>query len=110
MLTGTHDADKIEGRWSCSRRRRKFLFVGMGGRDKHSYKGDLTGRDDGGVILTMISGPDEKTCLTEETRHPVYMVFAPEGLAAAQVEDCLNQMEFYIKTLAPRAEIERRIV
>ncbi|MFR1724452.1 hypothetical protein [Emergencia timonensis] len=110
MLTGTHDADKIEGALVLFEAAEEISFVGMGGRDKHSYKGDLTGRDDGGVILTMISGPDEKTCLTEETRHPVYMVFAPEGLAAAQVEDCLNQMEFYIKTLAPRAEIVRRIV
>ena len=72
MLTGTHDADKIEGALVLFEAAEEISFVGMGGRDKHSYKGDLTGRDDGGVILTMISGPDEKTCLTEETRHPVY--------------------------------------
>ena len=70
MLTGTHDADKIEGALVLFEAAEEISFVGMGGRDKHSYKGDLTGRDDGGVILTMISGPDEKTCLTEETRHP----------------------------------------
>lgn len=110
MLTGTHDADKIEGALVLFEAAEKIPFVGMGGRDKHSYKGDLTGRDDSGVVLTMISGPDEKTCLTDKTLHPVYMVFAPEGLPIAKVERCLNQMELYIKTLAPGAAIESAII
>lgn len=110
MLTGTHDADKIEGALVLFEAAEEISYVGMGGRDKHSYKGDLTGKDDGGVILTMIAGPDEKTCLTAETLHPIYMVFAPEGLPAAKVDACLNQMETYIITLAPGAEIARKIV
>lgn len=109
MLTGCHDADQIRGPLVLFEAAEEAPFVGMGGRDKHSYKGDLTGRDDGGIILTMISGADERTCLTDETLHPVYMVFAPEGFPVAKVENCLNQMELYIKTLAPGAAIEKKI-
>ncbi len=110
MLTGTHDGDKIEGALVLFEAREETPFEGMGGREKHSYIGDLTGKDDGGVILTMISGPDTRTCLTDETLHAVYMVFAPEGLPVSRVECCLDQMEGYIKTLAPAAAIERMIL
>lgn len=110
MLTGTHDADKIQGALVLFRGSEEIPFIGMGGREKHSYRGDLTGKDDGGVILTMISGPDERTCLTEETLHPVYLVFAPEGLSAAKVKGCLDQMERYVKTLAPGAGIESKLI
>lgn len=109
MLTGTHDAEKIKGALVLFEAAEAQPFVGMGGCEKHSYKGDLTGRDDGGIILTMISGPDERTCLTDETRHPVYMVFAPEGYPLSKVEACLCQMELYIKTLAPGAVIEKKV-
>lgn len=110
MLTGTHDAGKIQGKLILFLPQEEISFAGMGGREKHSYIGDLTGRDDGGIILSMIAGADQRTCLTEETVHPVYMVFAPEGFPGAKVEACMNQMERYIKTLAPGAEIERKIL
>lgn len=110
VLLGTHDVERVQGPVTLYRPAAEESFTGMGGRESHSYKGDLTGRDDGGIILSMIAGPDERTCLQEDTLHPVYLVFAPEGYPAARVESCLEQIAAYVRALAPGARMERLVL
>ena len=74
-----------------------------------SYAGDLTGRDDQGIILSMIAGPDDRTCLSDNTLHPVYMVFSPPGTSDDEVVQCLDQMARYVQTLAPGAGMHRSV-
>ncbi len=109
MLTGTHDVDQIYGPLVLFLAAEEAPFTGMGGRDCHSYAGDLTGRDDQGIILSMIAGPDDRTCLSDNTLHPVYMVFSPPGTSDDEVVQCLDQMARYVQTLAPGAGMHRSV-
>ena len=110
VLLGTHDADRIQGPVTLYRAEEEKPFTGMGLRESHTYKGDLSARDDSGIIFSMIAGPDERTCLQENTLHPVYLVFAPEGYPTDRVEACLDQIAVYIRVLAPSARMERAIL
>jgi DNA/RNA-binding domain of Phe-tRNA-synthetase-like protein len=110
MLTGSHDTAKISGTLVISVEETETPFTAMGERERHSYKGDLTGRDEGGVILSMVAGPDNRTCLSNATLHPVYFVFATPAFPVKEVDSCLDLMESYVKVLAPSARIERRVL
>ena len=122
ILLGTHDADCIEGPVVLYSESEKTPFTGMINPDSHSYPGDLTGRDDKGVIISMIAGADDRTCIHEDTDHVVYLIFALPDIAeatgrgtgdssdeAAQdaaISAVADEIITAAKTLAPTAEID----
>lgn len=110
MLLGTHDVDQVRGKLTLFRGTEKEPFCGMGGRDAHIYPGDLSGRDNDGIILSMIAGADDRTCVSSDTRHAVYFVFGVDGMNDAQVQMVLDLLVGYVKTLAPSAQYEMNIV
>ncbi|MDR2158790.1 MAG: hypothetical protein LBP23_01845 [Treponema sp.] len=110
MLLGVHDVDKLQGPLVLFRGTEKAPFTGMGGRDAHIYPGDVSGKDDLGIILSMLAGADNRTCVSPDTLHPAYFVFGVEGMENEPVNAALNLLERYVKTLAPGASLERAIV
>ena len=110
ILMGTHDADRVEGDIVFYTEIEKVPFPSIHGSEGHSYPGDTTGRDDAGVIISMIAGADSRTCLQEDSRHVLYLVFGTPVTSAEVLEECLDQVEIYAKTLAPDAETQRHFV
>ena len=87
-----------------------MTFPSIHGSEGHSYPGDTTGRDDAGVIISMIAGADSRTCLQEDSKHVLYLVFGTPATSAEVLDECLDQVELYAKTLAPSAEMQRHFV
>jgi len=110
MLMGTHDADRVEGDIIFYTETEKVPFPSIHGSEGHSYPGDTTGCDDGGVIISMIAGADSRTCLQENSTHVLYMVFGTPSTSAEVLDECLDQAEEYVRVLAPDAETERHFV
>jgi DNA/RNA-binding domain of Phe-tRNA-synthetase-like protein len=110
MLLGVHDVDRIQGALVLFRGTEKTPFAGMGGRDAHIYPGDVSGKDDGGIILSMLAGADDRTCVSPDTLHPAYFVFGVDGMENGPVNAALDLLERYAKILAPGASLERAIV
>ena len=110
MLMGTHDADRVEGDIIFYTETEKVAFPSIHGSEGHSYPGDTTGRDDGGVIISMIAGADSRTCLQEDSTHVLYMVFGTPSTSAEVLDECLDQAEVYVRTLAPGAEMKRHFI
>ena len=104
-LLGSHDADMIEGDLIIYIETEKTPFPGIHG-DAHSYPGDFTCRDDGSVVVSMIAGADERTCLTDNSKHVLYFAFGTPGMAAETLERHLDQVYEYIKVLAPAAKTQ----
>ena len=104
-LLGSHDADMIEGDLVIYIETEKTPFPGIHG-EAHSYPGDFTCRDDKTVVVSMIAGADERTCLTEKSRHVLYFAFGTPGMAAETLERHLDQVLEYIKVLAPAAKTQ----
>ena len=110
ILMGTHDADRVEGDIVIYTETEKVPFPSIHGSEGHSYPGDTTGRDDTGVIISMIAGADSRTCLQEDSRHVLYLVFGTPSTSAEVLDECLDQVEKYAKTLAPDAETQRHFI
>ncbi len=110
ILMGTHDAERVEGDIVIYTETEKVPFPSIHGSEGHSYPGDTTGRDDKGVIISMIAGADSRTCLQDDSRHVLYLVFGTPLTSPEVLYECLDQVEEYVRTLAPSAETQRHFV
>ena len=105
VLLGTHDADRVEGPIRLYCPAEKGSFPGMRG-EAHYYPGDVTGRDDKGVVLSLIAGPDDRTCLHPDTRHVAFLFFGVPGVSAEELSSVQEKLMGYASVLAPGAELE----
>lgn len=109
MLLGTHDADKIEGDVVFYNETAKTPFTGMINPDSHSYPGDITGRDDKGIIISMIAGADDRTCIHEDTHRVIYLMFTLPEISDEEVTALAGKIREAALTLAPTAITEFQI-
>ncbi len=105
ILLGAHDADRVEGDLVLYNESAKTPFPGMFNPDAHSYPNDMTGRDDGGIIISMIGGADSRTCIHDDTSHVIYLIFGLPDMPMS-IEDVAAQIVENVKHLAPTAEVE----
>lgn len=109
-LMGTHDADAVQGTLRLFSGTEKAPFTGLRGEEVHTYPNDVCGRDDGGIIFSMISGADDRTCARPESRHVFYPVFGTPEMPAEEIARQQELLKRYVLTLAPDAGIETQIV
>ena len=110
MLLGTHDIDCFRGELELFCPDSKMDFTGIRGETVHCYPGDVTGRDDDGIILSMIAGADDRTCLHPETRHISYLFFGVPGVTKEEIAAVQERLISYAKVLAPGIEPEALIL
>ena len=108
-LLGTHDVEQVQGSVRLFAGTEKAPFPGMRGEEVHTYPGDFCGRDDGGIIFSMIAGADDRTCVRESSTHVFYPVFGVAGQPVEELTAVLDRLEEYVKTLVPDAEMHRQI-
>ena len=108
-LLGSHDADMIEGDLVIYSETEKTTFPSIHGGEAHSYPGDVTCRDDVSIVVSMIAGADARTCLNDDTTHVLYFAFGTPGMAAEKLTGYLDQVEEYVKVLAPAAETQLHV-
>ena len=108
-LLGSHDADMIEGDLVIYKETEKRPFPSIHGSEAHSYPGDITCRDDVSIVVSMIAGADARTCLNESSRHVLYFAFGTPGMETEKLRGYLEQVEQYVKVLAPGAETKMMV-
>lgn len=108
-LLGSHDAEMIEGDLVIYTESEKTSFPSIHGGEAHSYPGDVTCKDDISIVVSMIAGADERTCLKEDSRHILYFAFGTPGMETETVQGYLDQVEEYVKVLAPSARTEMHL-
>lgn len=109
-LIGTHDVDKIEGDMVFYKEDVKREFPAMVRDGAHTYPGDVTGRDDKGIIISMISGVDSRTCLNENSRNVVYLIFGTSEMTKEEIDAVAEITKTSVLTLAETAEISYSII
>ena len=105
MLLGTHDADRVEGALRLFCPEEKGSFPGMRG-EAHFYPGDLTGRDDRGIVLSLIAGPDDRTCLHPDTLHVAFLFFGVPGVTGEEIAAVQKKLISYAAVLAPGVKVD----
>lgn len=110
VLCGTHDVDCLMGPVELYQAEAREPFAGLRGDEVHTYPGDVTGRDAGGIIFSMIAGADARTCARAESCHVFYPVFGVPGQAPDALRSAQTRMAEYAALLAKDAQIACELI
>ena len=108
VLTAGHDADKLDGSISIDVSREGDQITQMNGASKIIRAGDMIMRDAGGISCSIIYGQDNRSPISSETTHVLYVAYAPAGVPPETVEAQLSRIEDNIHLFAPAAVVEQR--
>jgi DNA/RNA-binding domain of Phe-tRNA-synthetase-like protein len=105
VLSGAHDIDQISGSVTLYSADSKEEFPGMRGTPFHTYPGDFCGRDEKGIVFSLIAGADERTCARMDSRHVFYPIFGTPDLDVNVIRASMDTLVRYIRVLSPEADI-----
>ena len=108
VLTAGHDVARLQEPVVMDVSRDGDVMTQLNGATKPIRAWDMVMRDAGGVSCTILYGQDNRSPITPETRHVLYVVYAPPGIAAADVNQQLDQIETCIRLFAPQMKVEQR--
>jgi len=108
VLTAGHDVARLQEPVVMDVSRDGDVMTQLNGATKPIRAGDMVMRDAGGVSCTILYGQDNRSPITPQTRHVLYVVYAPPGIAAADVNQQLDQIETCIRLFAPQMKVEQR--
>jgi len=107
ILTAGHDADRLFGEILLDVAGPGDQILRMNGVPKLIDAGDMLMRDAGGVCCTLIYGQDNRSPITVNTSHALYVSYAPAGVPAELVEDHLHKIEKNIRLFSATVRVEQ---
>ena len=106
LLTAGHDLEAVHLPLRLDVSDGSERYVRLNGQDQVLKARDMYIADATGVLSSIIYGPDRRTCITQETRHVLFTVYAPPGIEAGAVFQHLEDMQSNVALFAPEAETE----
>lgn len=110
VLTAGHDVEKLHGGVSIDVSRDGDQLTQMDGTSKAIRAGDMIMRDSGGICCSILYGQDNRSPISAETSHVLYVAYAPVGVPAETVEAHLAAIEEHARLVSPQAVREQRQV
>ena len=110
MLSGTHDLDSVHGDIRICSAAAKEPFTGLRGEEVHCYPNDVIGRDDDGIILSLVAGADSRTCCHDDSTHVFYPVFGMPDMPEETLQKALDELADCVRLLAPDAVITKHVI
>jgi DNA/RNA-binding domain of Phe-tRNA-synthetase-like protein len=110
VLTAGHDVDKLEGALSIDVSRDGDRFTQMSGTPKELLAGDMIMRDTKGICCSILYGQDNRSPISGQTSHVLYVSYAPAGVPAEAVEAQLRAIEENVRLVSPHAVTEQQHV
>ena len=105
LLTAGHDLDTLHLPLVLDVSKGDEQYTLMRGEQQILKSGDMFIRDQSSVISSIIYGPDQRTQINANTHNVVYTVYAPVGIDEPTVEQHLQDIQKYVKIVAPQAQI-----
>jgi len=110
VLTAGHDATKLEGAVSIDVSRDGDQMTQMNGSLTALRPGDMVMRDARGVCCSIIYGQDNRSPISRESSHVLYVAYAPAGVPEAAVEAQLQAIEDNVRLVSARFVVDQRRV
>ena len=107
ILTAGHDAAKLSGEILMDVSREGNHITQMNGEAKAIRAGDMIMRDANGICCSIIYGQDNRSPISSETSHVLYVAYAPVGVPAETVDAQLVRIEENIRLFSPTVIVER---
>lgn len=105
LLTAGHDLDKVRLPLTLEVAKGSESYVLLRGETQTPKAGDMMICDRGGIVSSIIYGPDQRTQITSQTHAAVFTVYAPTGVPAELVERQLSEIQAHARVIAPGAEV-----
>ncbi len=110
LLTAGHDLEAVQGSLRLGVAAGAESYTTLAGAAQDLKPGDMFISDEGGVISSIIYGPDQRTRLGPNSRGAVYTVYAPPGIGAAAVLQHLEDLRDFVRAAFPQAKVEENKV
>jgi DNA/RNA-binding domain of Phe-tRNA-synthetase-like protein len=108
VLTAGHDADKLAGPVSIDVSRDGDQLTQLDGTPKAIRAGDMIMRDAKGICCSILYGQDNRSPISVDTTHVLYVAYAPAGVPAPTVEAHLGAIEAHVRLVSPLAMREQQ--
>jgi DNA/RNA-binding domain of Phe-tRNA-synthetase-like protein len=107
VLTAGHDVAKLFTPVIIDVSRAGDQITQMNSVAKAIRPGDMLMRDANGVSCTIIYGQDDRSPISAQTTHVLYVAYAPPGVPSESVDEQLRRIEENIRLFSPSAVVER---
>ncbi len=108
VLTAGHDVDKLVGAVSIDVSGDGDQLMQMDGTPKAIRPGDMIMRDAKGICCSILYGQDNRSPISVETSHALYVAYAPAGVPAEAVQAHLRAIEEHVRSVSPPAVTEQQ--
>lgn len=110
LLTAGHDFQAIKNPLTLKAATGEEQYPSISGKLQPVKAHDMMLADGEGVISSIIHGPDFRTRIVAETQKALFIIYAPEGIAANAIMNHLSDIYRYIRLAAPTAVlVEQKI-
>ncbi len=110
VLTAGHDAGKLHGPLRMDVSVAGDMMIRMDGSPKALQAGDMIMRDIQGVACSIIYGQDERSPISAQTTHVLYVAYAPAGVPSASVQAQLGKILEHVHLFCPAGVLEHQEV
>jgi DNA/RNA-binding domain of Phe-tRNA-synthetase-like protein len=110
VLTAGHDVSKLHAPLRMDVSHAGDKMTRMGGSPKALQAGDMIMRDTRGVACSIIYGQDDRSGISAETTHALYVAYAPAGVPADSVQAQLDKILQHVHLFCPAGVLERQEV
>lgn len=107
VLTAGHDVAKLEGSVVIDVSYDGDAIIQMNGGTKDIKAGDMVMRDRLSPCCSILYGQDSRSRISEDTRHVLYVAYAPPGVPHEAVEAHLRLIEENVRLFAPQAQVRQ---
>lgn len=108
ILTAGHDVDHLRGSIVLDISVPGDIIPRMKGDQKEILPGDMVMRDDQGVCCSILYGQDSRSIIRSETKHVLFVSYAPAGVPEKLVSGHLDEIFNNILLFSPFAKIEQK--
>jgi DNA/RNA-binding domain of Phe-tRNA-synthetase-like protein len=107
VLTAGHDVVKLREPVSIDASVDGDRMTLMNGSSKVIYAGDMIMRDADGICCSIIYGQDNRSPISANTSHALYVAYAPAGVPTELVEMQLRKIAEYVHLFSPGVVVEQ---
>lgn len=105
LLTAGHDLDAVQQPVRLDVATGNERYVRLNGEERQLKRDDMMIADAVAVISSMLYGPDGRTCITPDTKHALFTVYAPPGITEEAVHGHLEDIRANVLLIAPAAQV-----
>lgn len=107
VLTAGHDVAKLRGSIVMDIPQEGDHIVQMSGALKKLRLGDMIMRDAEGICCSIIYGQDDRSPISPQSSHVLYVAYAPSGVPAEHVDLQLRSILENVSLCSPAAVVEQ---